>query len=211
MAPAKAIVKDGRKAIEILISAAAAVVMMAAAFDAAHGADKPATQVTERELIPGAERMTDAERDAYRRRMESAATPEEKARIRAEFAAAAKKNSTSPVLVGDPKRGASLHGACFSCHGIERYTQPVTYATASFFDSVLRASGLSDLPPSEPKTFRGRIRSIDALREAVIRRNEYFNPKMTRQEVEDVVAYLNETYYMFPHQAARAPESAATK
>jgi hypothetical protein len=46
---------------------------------------------------------------------------------------------------------------------------------------------------------------LDALRAAVIRRNEYFSPKMTPQEVEDVVAYLNETYYKFPHQTARAP------
>jgi hypothetical protein len=99
-----------------------------------------------------------------------------------------------------------LHGVCFSCHGIERYTAPVTHATATFFDSLLRASGLSDLPPAEPKSFRGRIRSLEALRAAVIRRNEYFNPKMTPQEVEDVVAYLNATYYKFPIQSASAPK-----
>jgi hypothetical protein len=28
---------------------------------------------------------------------------------------------------------------------------------------------------------------------------------LTPQEVEDVVAYLNETYYKFPQHAARAP------
>jgi hypothetical protein len=32
----------------------------------------------------------------------------------------------------------------------------------------------------------------------VNRRNDYLNPKMTPQEVEDVVAYLNATYYKFP-------------
>jgi mono/diheme cytochrome c family protein len=201
----EACTKHGRKVLEIAIVIAGAVVMTAAALDAAHGAEKPATQAAEREVIPGAERMTAAERDAYRRRMQNAATPEEKARIRAEFAMAAEKSAAPAVLVGDSKRGASLHGACFSCHGIERYTAPVTHATASFFDSLLRASGLSDLPPSEPKTFKGRIRSVDALRAAVMRRNEFFNPKLTPQEVEDVVAYLNETYYKFPHQTARAP------
>jgi mono/diheme cytochrome c family protein len=178
--------------------------MTSAALEAAHGAEKAAAQISERELIPGAERMTSAERDAYRRRMESAATPEERARIRAEYADAAKKTAASPALVGDPKRGAALHSACFSCHGIERYTAPVTHATATFFDSVLRASGLSDLPPSEPARFKGRIRSLDALRAAVVRRNEYFSPKMTPQEIEDVVAYLNESYYKFPQQTARA-------
>jgi mono/diheme cytochrome c family protein len=198
--------KNGRRALEIAILIAGAVVMTAAALDAAQGAEKPATQAAEREVIPGAEQMSAAERDAYRRRMQSAATPEEKARIRAEFTKAAQKSAAPAALVGDAKRGASLHGACFSCHGIERYTAPVTHATATFFDSLLRASGLSDLPPSEPKTFKGRIRSLDALRAAVMRRNEFFSPKMTPQEVEDVVAYLNETYYKFPHQTASAPK-----
>ncbi len=59
-------------------------------------------------------------------------------------------------------------------------------------------SGLSDLPPAEPKRFKGRIKSMAALREAVARRNDYLNPKMTPQEFEDVIAYLNSTYYKFP-------------
>ncbi|HSC94672.1 MAG TPA: c-type cytochrome [Burkholderiales bacterium] len=205
MVPRSGRVGVGRRAFDLVIMVAAAVVLTAAALELASGAEKPAPQAVDREVIPGAERMTGAERDAYRSRMKSAATPEEKARIRDEFAKAAAKQA-SPALTGDAKRGAQLHGACFSCHGIERYTAPVTYATATFFDSILRASGLSDLPPAEPKSFRGRIRSLDALRAAVIRRNEYFNPKMTPQEVEDVVAYLNETYYKFPIQSASAPK-----
>jgi mono/diheme cytochrome c family protein len=161
-------------------------------------AANPAMQIVERELIPGAERMSSAERDAYRRRMAAAATPEEKARIRAESAKT--PDDTAPVrrLVGDPARGAALHRACFGCHGIERYVAPVTYAAASFIDSVLRASGLSDLPPAEPIRFKGKATSLAAVREGVNRRNDYLNPKMTPQEVEDVVAYLNATYYNFP-------------
>ena len=123
-----------------------------------------------REVIPGADKMSPTERDAYRNR----------------------------GLVGDPARGAQLHQGCFGCHGIERYTAPVTRATAGFLDSVLRASGLSDLPPAEPKRFKGRITSLDALRGAVLGRNDFLNPKMTPQEIEDVVAYLNATYYRFP-------------
>ena len=203
MVPRSGRVGVGRRPFDWVIMVAAAVLLTAAALDLARGAEKPAPQAVDREVIPGAERMTDAERDAYRSRMKSAATPEEKARIRDEFAKAAAKQAP-PALVGDPKRGAQLHGVCFSCHGIERYTAPVTHATATFFDSVLRASGLSDLPPSEPKTFKGRIRSVDALRAAVMRRNEYLNPKMTPQEVEDLVAYLNQTYYKFPMQSASA-------
>ena len=166
--------------------------------DNATSAGSPAMRAGEREVIPGADRMTSAERDAYRRRMEAATTPEEKARIRAEYAKAADEPAPARPLVGDPVRGATLHRACFGCHGIERYVAPVTYATASFIDSVLRASGLSDLPPAEPARFKGRIKSLAALREGVTRRNDYLNPKMTRQEVEDVVAYLNVTYYNFP-------------
>jgi mono/diheme cytochrome c family protein len=166
--------------------------------DKATSAGSPAMRAGEREVIPGAERMTGAEREAYRRRMEAATTPEEKARIRAEYAKAADEPAPPRPLVGDPARGATLHRACFGCHGIERYVAPVTYAAASFIDSVLRASGLSDLPPAEPTRFKGRIKSLAALREAVNRRNDYLNPKMTPQEIEDVVAYLNVTYYNFP-------------
>lgn len=104
---------------------------------------------------------------------------------------------TSPI-VGDAKRGERLHGGCFGCHGTERYTAPVTYFFATFKDSVLRASGLSDLPPAEPKRFKGRAKSLDQLRESVWRRNAYLDPKLSPQEVEDLVAYLNATYYKFP-------------
>jgi mono/diheme cytochrome c family protein len=181
-------------------------VMIAAAPGAAQSAEKPAMPATEREVIPGAERMTPAERDAYRLRMEAATTPEEKAKVRAEFAGAVEKVAAAGPLVGNPERGASLHRGCFGCHGIERYVAPVTRAAASFFDSVLRASGLSDLPPTEPTRFKGRIASLEALRDAVSRRNDFLNPKMTPQEIEDVVAYLNATYYKFPVQTARAPQ-----
>ena len=177
---------------------AGAAVMSAAALETAWGAESAAMQAVEREVIPGADRMTGAERDTYRRRMEAAKSPEEKARIRAEYAKAAQGPAPARPLVGDPVRGATLHRGCFSCHGIERYVAPVTYGAASFMDSVLRASGLSDLPPAEPTKFKGRIKSLPALREGVTRRNDYLNPKMTPQEIEDVVAYLNATYYKFP-------------
>lgn len=101
-------------------------------------------------------------------------------------------------LKGDAQRGAALHGGCFSCHGTERYTAPVTNFFATLGDSVLRASGLSDLPPAEPKRFKGRAKSLDQLREAVWRRNAYLNPPLAPQDVEDLVAYLNATYYKFP-------------
>ena len=157
-----------------------------------------AANAPEREVIPGADHMSSAERDLYRKRMAAAATSEEKARIRNQYAASKQVPTAPASLVGDPARGANLHQGCFGCHGIERYVAPVTYAAASFLDSVLRASGLSDLPPAEPRRFKGRVQSLSALRDGVMRRNDYLNPKMSPQEIEDVVAYLNATYYKFP-------------
>jgi mono/diheme cytochrome c family protein len=187
-----------KSAVKVLVLTASAIVMTAAALDAARGAAEPPAQTAGREVIPSADQLTAEERETYRRRMADAVTPEEQASIRAEYAKLADRDKPAPKLVGDPARGAQVHSACFSCHGIERYTRPVTYAMASFMDSVLRASGLSDLPPAEPKHFKGQINSLGALRAAVARRNDYLNPKMTPQEFEDVIAYLNQTYYKFP-------------
>ena len=133
---------------------------------AAHAAGE--SSQAKREVIPNADAMSSVEREAYRAR----------------------------TLVGDPARGAKLHTACFGCHGIERYTAPITRASATFMDSLLRASGFSDMPP-QPSRFKGRITSLQGLRQAVLGRNDYLDPKMTPQEVADVVAYLNATYYGF--------------
>jgi mono/diheme cytochrome c family protein len=185
-----------RWACEIVIFLGGAAAALAAEPGPA-GTAVPSMQAVERELIPGAEAMTPAERETYRRRMNAAATAEEKAKIRAEYVKAAEKTVAAASLVGDPVRGATVHGACFSCHGIERYTAPVTYAAATLIDSVLRASGLSDLPPAAPNRFKGRAKSLADLRAGVIRRNDLLSPKLTPQEIEDVVAYLNVTYYKF--------------
>jgi hypothetical protein len=133
-------------------------------------AGSTAGALAQRQVIPGADQMTPEAREAWR----------------------AKR------LVGNPERGAKLHQGCFGCHGLERYTARVTHASATFFDSMLRASGLSDLPPSPPRRFKGAIGSLDQLRDAVVRRNDYLDPKLNPQEVEDVVAWLNATYYKFP-------------
>ncbi len=186
-----------KQSVRISVWLVAAAVIAAALPQRALGAEGPATPPIARELIPGAERLSAAEREVYRSRMQAAATPEEQEKIRAEYAKSAKA-AASQALRGDPERGSKLHRACFYCHGIERYTQAVTYAVSTFSDSLLRASGLSDMPPAPPARFKGRIQSLVALRDAVERRNDFFNPKMTPQEIEDVIAYLNVTYYKFP-------------
>jgi len=93
VATGKALVWDRRKVFEIFVLVAAAMVMTAAVFDMARGTEASPTPVVEREVIPGADQLTSAQRDAYRRHMEAAAAPEEKARIRAVHANAADKNA----------------------------------------------------------------------------------------------------------------------
>ena len=81
--------------------------MIAAALaQPARSADVPATPQTEREVIPGADRMTGAEREAYRLRMQAAPTPEEKAKIRAEYAKTVPVAGPTP-LRGDPAKGSN--------------------------------------------------------------------------------------------------------
>ena len=74
---------------------------------------------------------------------------------------------------------------------------PLVVGGTMLYARALRR-GLSDLPPAEPKRFKGRAKSLAELRAGVIRRNDLLNPKLTPQEIEDVVAYLNATYYRFP-------------
>lgn len=192
---AAAFIRNSKRTFSISILLAIAAVSVAMLPQGALAAQGQAAQPPEREVIPGADRMSSVEREAYRQRMQAASTQAEKAKIRAAYEKTAETASTT--LVGDAERGSKLHRGCFGCHGIERYTQPVTLVMATFTDSMLRASGLSDLPPSEPARFKGRIQSLAALRDAVTRRNDYLNPKMSPQEIADVVAYLNATYYKF--------------
>lgn len=70
---------------------------------------------------------------------------------------------------GDPLRGAVLHEACLGCHGTELYVPP-----------------------------RAKIKSLSELRKEVDKWNDRYNPKFTKQEIEDLVAYLNRDFYKFP-------------
>ncbi len=69
---------------------------------------------------------------------------------------------------GDAVRGAALHAACLGCHGTELYVPG-----------------------------RAKVKSLPALKKEVDRWNDRYNPKFTRQELEDLVAYLNQDFYRF--------------
>ena len=73
------------------------------------------------------------------------------------------------AAAGDPARGEKLHQDCLGCHGTELY-----------------------IPP------RAKVKTLAALKKETERWNDRMNPKFTKQEVEDLVAWLNRDFYKFP-------------
>jgi len=72
------------------------------------------------------------------------------------------------TAAGDAARGEQLHQSCLSCHGTELYVAP-----------------------------RAKVKSLSALGREVQKWNDRYNPKFSKQEVEDLVAYLNRDFYKF--------------
>ena len=72
------------------------------------------------------------------------------------------------ALTGDPVRGEKLHAKCLDCHGTGPYA------------------------PDKRK-----IKSLKALRSEVKRWGTYYAPALSEQEVEDITAWLNLTFYKF--------------
>lgn len=72
------------------------------------------------------------------------------------------------AAAGDPARGEQLHRDCLGCHGTELYVPP-----------------------------RAKVKSLSALKREIEKWNDRMNPKFTRQEIEDLVAWLNATFYKF--------------
>jgi mono/diheme cytochrome c family protein len=70
---------------------------------------------------------------------------------------------------GDAARGVKLHDDCLGCHGAELYVPP-----------------------------KAKIKTLAALKKEVDKWNDRMNPKFTKQEVEDLVEYLNHDFYKFP-------------
>lgn len=73
------------------------------------------------------------------------------------------------AAAGDPAKGEVLHRSCLQCHGTELYVPP-----------------------------KRRINSLAALRRETARWADYYNPRPTKAEIEDLVAYLNRDFYRFP-------------
>lgn len=76
----------------------------------------------------------------------------------------------SPAFAaGDPVRGEKLHQDCLGCHGTELYVPP-----------------------------RAKVKTLSALKKETERWNDRMNPKFTKQEIDDIVAWLNRDFYKFP-------------
>lgn len=70
---------------------------------------------------------------------------------------------------GDPLRGEALHRDCLGCHGTELYVPP-----------------------------RAKVKTLAVLKKEVERWNDRMNPKFSKQEIDDIVAWLNRDFYKFP-------------
>ena len=76
---------------------------------------------------------------------------------------------TAGHAAGDPVRGEKLHQDCLGCHGTELYA------------------------PS-----RAKVKTLAALKKETELWNDRMNPKFSKQEIEDIVAWLNRDFYKFP-------------
>ena len=75
--------------------------------------------------------------------------------------------ASAPAFAGgDPVKGEALHASCLGCHGNELYVPP-----------------------------RAKVKTLSALRKETVKWNDRMNPKFTRQEIDDIVAYLNRDFY----------------
>jgi mono/diheme cytochrome c family protein len=77
--------------------------------------------------------------------------------------------SAGAAGAADAARGEKLHEVCLQCHGTDIY-----------------------LPE------RRKIKTLRSLRKEVERWNDYYNPKMKKTELDDLVEYLNSRFYKFP-------------
>lgn len=65
-------------------------------------------------------------------------------------------------------RGEQVHKDCLQCHNTTLYVSP-----------------------------QRKIKSLPELHEEVARWGDYYNPALSKQDVDDVTTYLNEKFYNF--------------
>ena len=75
---------------------------------------------------------------------------------------------TDPGAADPVVRGERIHLECLPCHGTDLYVTP-----------------------------QRKIKSLPALRTEVARWGDYYDPALSEQDIDDVTAYLNTTFYKF--------------
>lgn len=75
---------------------------------------------------------------------------------------------TDPGAADPVVRGERIHVVCLSCHGTDLYVTP-----------------------------QRNIKSLPALRKEVARWGDYYDPALSEQNIDDITAYLNTTFYKF--------------
>jgi hypothetical protein len=65
-------------------------------------------------------------------------------------------------------RGEQIHKDCLPCHNTTLYVSP-----------------------------QRKIKSLPELRDEVARWGDYYNPALSKQDVDDITAFLNEKFYNF--------------
>jgi len=75
---------------------------------------------------------------------------------------------SDPGQIDPVVRGERIHKVCLPCHGTSLYVSS-----------------------------QREIKSLPALRQEVARWGDYYNPALSEQDIDDVTAYLNATFYKF--------------
>ncbi len=79
--------------------------------------------------------------------------------------------SPAALALGDADKGAKLHEACLQCHGTNVYV---------------------------PR--KANVKTFKQLQAETAKWCDYYNPKFSKLEVADLVAWLNREFYKFPEK-----------
>ena len=84
---------------------------------------------------------------------------------------AALATSSTALPLGDADKGAKLHDSCLQCHGTNVYVPP-----------------------------KSKVKTFKQLQAETAKWADYYNPKFSKLEIADLVAWLNREFYKLPEK-----------
>ncbi|MSQ54821.1 MAG: hypothetical protein EXR31_05575 [Betaproteobacteria bacterium] len=84
---------------------------------------------------------------------------------------AALATSSTALALGDADKGAKLHDSCLQCHGTNVYVPP-----------------------------KSKVKTFKQLQAETAKWADYYNPKFSKLEIADLVAWLNREFYKLPEK-----------